>query len=280
MEFLRNAWTGRMDFTSGGKFVALFLAALLCLWLSGKWKSHKRLYFYAASITVCCTLPLTAAVLMLYQTRYYDYVWLWSLVPITAVTAWAAVEVMDWLGKNLHASKWKKQFPVAILLLAILMLSSGSVENIFSPAQERWERQRAWEVLESLKKLQDGELCLWAPQEILAHTREFDGSVQLIYGRNMWDTSLNSYTYDIYPDELRDLYLWMENVDANGVAEVKDDERGDIVLNGDDCVTTALEAGVNCILLPESIDPQIVQGIAGTVDAELSQTGEYYLLTR
>lgn len=279
-ELIRNAWTGRMDFTSGGKLAALFLAALIYLWLSGKWKMHKTLYFYAVSITLCCILPLTAAVLMLYQTRYYDYVWLWSLVPMTAVTAWAAVDVMDWLKEHFHTSKWKKQFPVAILLFTILMLSSGSVENVFQPAQERRERQQAWEVLKSVKEFQDGELCLWAPREILAHAREFDGSVQLIYGRNMWDISLNGYTYDIYPDGLRDLYLWMENVDANGAAEVKDGEQGNIVLNGAECVTVALEAGANCILLPDKIDPQIVQEIAGTVDAELSQAGGYYLLTR
>ena len=279
-EFLRNAWTGRMDFTSDGKLAALFFAALIYLWLSGKWKAQKTLFFYTTSITLCCIFPLTAAVLMLYQTRSYDYVWLWSLVPMTAVTAWAAVEVIDWLREDSRTSKWKKRFPVAILLFTILVLGSGSVDNIFYPAQERCERQQAWEALKSVKKLQDGELCLWAPREILAHVREFDGSVQLIYGRNMWDISLNGYTYDIYPDELIHLYLWMENMDANGMAVVKDGERGNIVLNGADSVTAALEAGANCILLPDSIEPQIVQEIAKTVDAELSQTGKFYLLIR
>ena len=197
---------------------------------------------------------------------------------MTAVTAWAAVEVMDWLKEDFHTSKWKKQFPAAILLFAILMLSSGSAENVFYPAQERRERHQAWEVLKSVKELWDGELCIWAPREILAHAREFDGSVQLIYGRNMWDITLSGYTYDTYPDELRELYLWMENVDANGVAAVKDGDRGNIVLNCAECVTAALEAGANCILLPDSIEPQIVQEIAGTVDVELSQAGKYYLL--
>ena len=280
MELIRNAWTGWMDFNSGGKLAALFLAALIYLWLGGKWKTHKMLYFYAASTTLCCILPLTAAVLMLYQTRTYGYVWLWSLVPMTAVTAWAAVEVMDWLKENFHTLKWKKQVPAAILLFTILMLSSGSVENVFHPSQERRERQQAWEVLNSVKKIQDGALCLWAPRGILAHAREFDGSVQLIYGKDMWDISLNGYTYDTYPDELRDLYLWMENMDADGAAAVKDGERGNIALNGADCVAAALEAGANCILLPDKINPQIVQEIAGTVDAELSQAGGYYLLTR
>lgn len=260
--------------------MALFLTALIYLWLSGKWRAQKTLFFYTTSITLCCMLPLTAAALMLYQTGYYDYVWLWSLAPMTAVTAWAAVEVIDWLRKDFHTLKWKKRFPAAILLFAILALGSGSVENIFYPAQERQERQQAWEVLKSVKKLKDGELRLWAPREILAHAREFDGSIQLIYGRNMWDISLNGFTYDIYPDELQTLYFWMENVGAKSMVEVKDGERKNVVLDGADYVTAALEAGINCILLPSCLEPQAVQELAETVDAELSLVGEYYLLTR
>ena len=279
-ELMRNAWTDRMDFTSGGKLMALFLAALVYLWLSGKWKVQKTLFFYTISITLCCTLPLTAAVLMLYQTRYYAYVWLWSLVPMTAVTAWGTVEVIDRLRADNHTSKWKGWLPVAVLLFLILALSGGTVKNVFDPVKERQERQQAWEVLRELNKLRDGQICLWAPKEILAYTREFDGSIQLIYGRNMWDISLNSYTYDIYPDEVRELYLWMENTDANGIAEVKDEERGNVVLDGACCVASALEAEVNCILLPDCIERQIAQEIARAVDAEFSQVGKYYLLTR
>ena len=279
-EFLRNAWTGWLDFTSGGKLAALFLTALIYLWLSGKWKAHKTLFFYVVSITLCCILPPAAAVLMLYQTRFYDYVWLWSLVPVTAVIAWTTVEVIDRLGADIHIFKRKNRFPVTILLFIILALSSGTVKNVFDPAKERQERQQAWEVLRSLETLWDEEICLWAPQDILAYVRQFDGSVQLLYGRNMWDYSLGAYTYDIYPDEVRELYLWMENADPDGVAKVKDEEQGNIVLNGTDCVTAALEAGANCILLPDSIKPQIAQEIAKTVDAELSQVGKFYLLTR
>lgn len=279
-ELLRNAWLGWYDFTSGGKLAVLFLAALIYLWVSGKWKAQKTLSFYAVSITLCCVLPPVAAVLMLYQTRFYDYVWLWSLVPVTAVTAWAAVEVTDRLGADIHTSKWKRSIPAAVLLFVALALSSGTVKNVFDPAKIRQERQQAQEVLGALEKLWDGEICLWAPQEILAYAREFDGSVRLLYGRDMWDYSLGAYTYDTYPDEVRELYLWMENVAPGGVAEVKDKERGRIVLSGADCVVAALEEGVNCILLPDSIEPQIVQEIAGAVDAELSPAGNYYLLTK
>lgn len=279
-EFMRLAWMGWLDFTSSGKLSAMFLVALIYLWLSGKWKEHKSLFFYAVSIALCCILPVTAAVLMLYQTRYYDYVWLWSLVPMTTVTAWAAVEVIIRLGEGKHITNWKKWLPATVLLFAVLILSSGSAENFFEPSKERQERQRAWEVLGSMEKLREEELCLWAPREILAHVREFDSSVRLIYGRDMWDFALGGYTYDVYPDGFRELYLWMENVGQNGMAEVEDAEQGNIVLSGVDCVTAALEEGVNCILLPECIESGTVQELAETVGVELSQVGEYYLLTR
>lgn len=294
-ELLRNAWMGWLDFTSDGKLAALFLAALIYLWLSGKWREHKRLFWYTVMTALCCILPVTAVALMLYQTRFYDYVWLWSMVPVTVAIAWAAVEMIDWLkgdlqrvyhGRPVQTSQrgetgiWEKMFPVAALLLAALVLSGGSAENTFNSAKERQERKQAWEVLAEVEERQGGNLYLWAPQEILAYVREFDSSVQLLYGRDMWDASLGAYSYDIYPGELRELYLWMENVDESGLAQVKDEERGKIILDAPDCVAAALEAGVNCILLPQFLEYQVAEELAQVSGVEFSRAGEYYLLTR
>ena len=57
--------------------------------------------------------------------------------------------------------------------------------------------------------------CLWAPREILEYARMWDGagedaSFTLLYGRNLWDKALNAYTFDVYPEEMEELYLWME----------------------------------------------------------------------
>lgn len=277
-ELMKNAWLGWLDFTTGGKLAALFLAALVYLWLTGKWKEHRSLFFYALFTALCCILPVTAAVLMLYQTRFYNYVWLWSLVPMTAVTAWAAVEVISQLWEKLCAARWKRWFTAVALLLIVPVLSSGSVKNIFDPAGEQRERRQAQEVLTEMLDLREGEMCLWAPREILAYAREFDGSVRLLYGRNMWDAYLGAYTYDIYPDELRELYLWMENVNGSGLAEVEDEDLGKLVLKGSDCVATALDAGADHILLPGRLEPDVAEELAETVGVELKQVGEYYLL--
>lgn len=206
-ELIGNAWTGWLDFTSGTKLAALFLAALLYLWLRGRWKEQKTLYLYSAWMAFFCMLPLTAALLMLYQTRFYSYVWLWSLVPVTAVTAWAVTELCVGYLQELKPADRKKRLPAALLLLAVPILCGGIGKTDFEPAKEREERARAREILTEVRDSQGGELCLWAPREILQYAREFDGSIRLIYGRNMWDAALGAYTYDVYSDELRELYF-------------------------------------------------------------------------
>lgn len=280
MELIENAWAGWMEFTSDGKLPALFLASLIYLWLAGSWKAQKVLFSYAAGMAVCCVVPVTAAILMAYQTRFYDYVWLWSLVPVTAVTAWAAAELTDKLQKELQPTDWKKSFPVTALLLAVLMLSGGLGKAIFNPVKEREERRLAQEIITEAKERKEGELCLWAPQEIMAYVREFDGSVRLIYGRDMWDTSLGAYTYDTYSREISDLYVWMENMNEAGVFEWKTGDRGKIILQGNDCVAKALGAGANCILLPEHLEEQTVRKLAEAADAEVFRLEEYYLLIK
>ena len=279
-ELMKNAWLGWLDYTTGGKLAALFLAALVYLWLAGKWKEHRTLFFYTLSMALCCILPVTAAALMLYQTRFYNYVWLWSLVPVTAVTAWAAVEATSWLWERLCAAQWKRWFTVAALLLIVPALCSGSVKSVFNPAKEQRERHQAQEVLTEMSELGKEEMCLWAPQEILAYVREFDGSIRLLYGRNMWDAYLGAYTYDVYPDKLRELYLWMENVDGSGLAEVEDEDLGKLALKGSDCVAVALDAGADHILLPGRLEPDVAEELAETVGMELSHVGEYYLLKK
>lgn len=279
-ELMKNAWLGWLDFTTGGKLAALFFAALVYLWLTGKWKEHRTFFFYTLFTALCCVLPVTAAVLMLYQTRFYNYVWLWSMVPMTAVTAWAAVEVISRLWEELCAARWTRWLTAVALLLIVPALCSGSVRNVFDPAKEQRERRQAQEVLTEMMKPGEREMCLWGPQEILAYVREFDGSIRLLYGRNMWDGYLGAYTYDNYPDELRELYLWMENMDGGGLAEVRDEDLGKLVLKGPDCVAAALGAGADHILLPGRLEPDAAEELAETVGMELTQVGEYYLLKR
>ena len=279
-ELMRNAWLGWLRFTDGGKLAAVLFAALLYLWLSGKWKRKKSLFLYTVLMSLFCILPVTAMALMLYQTRFYDYEWIWSLVPMTVVAAWGITEFLDEQWKGFLLSQWKRALPVTALLLAGLVLCSGLGVNGFDRKEKRYERQRAADVLAQVMELQGGDVCLWAPREILEYARETTGSVQLLYGRNMWDESLNAYAYDTYSRELTELYLWMENVEPSGTAQVEDEQQGELLLEGESCVTVAAEAGVNCILLPGSLEEGTAEKLAQVLGGSAVRVDAYYLLTR
>lgn len=279
-ELVKNAWLGWLKFTGSGKLPALLFAALIFLWLSGKWKRQKGLFSYTVLMVSLCVLPVTAAGLMLYQTRFYDYEWIWSLVPMTIVIAWCAVEFLSEYWRDFSADQWKRGLPVTILLLTVLALSSGLGQNGFDRKAEKENRQQAKAVLSLVIERQGEDICLWAPRELLEYAREQSGSLRLLYGRNMWEEALNAYTYDTYPQEIQELYLWMENADPSGVALIEEDDEDEVLLKGDDCVAMAAAAGVDCIILPDSLEEKTVELLAEDWDGSVSEVGGYYLLTR
>lgn len=280
-ELFRNAWQlGWIRFIESGKLPAVMLAALLFLWAGGRWRKQKAFFCYAAVSAFLCMVPVTAVILMQYQTRFYDYEWIWSVVPMTAAAAWGATEFLDFCWNGLTASRLRKSLPVIFLLLAVLALCGGPWRSGIDREVQQEKRQQAGEVLSLIAESGDGEICLWAPREILEYARERSGSFRLLYGRNMWEESLNAYAYDVYPQEIRELYLWMENVQQAGKALVKDGEQGERLIAGEDCLETAIRAGADCILLPERVDAQTVDALAAPLNLDVARAGGYYLLTK
>lgn len=279
-ELLKNAWLGWQQFTTGGKLPAVLLAVLLYLWLGGAWKRQKELYSYTALMTIFCIFPATAMVLMLYQTRFYDYEWLWSLVPMTVVIAWGITEFLDVHWKEFSFSQWKQGLPVTALLLAVLVLCSGLGKTGHSWNDEQVRRRKADEVIDQVLESQDGDICLWAPREIMEYARERAGGLRLLYGRNMWEEALNAYAYDTYSQEIQELYLWIENVDSVGDALVEDEVKGELLLQGENCMKAAAEAGASCVLLPGSLEADTVETLAKVWGGSARQLDSYYILTR
>lgn len=279
-ELLRNAWLGWQRFTTGGKLPAVLMAVLLFLWLAGEWKRQKGLYFYTVLTVMLCIFPVTAVVLMLYQTRFYDYVWLWSLVPMTVVIAWGITEFLDGHWKGLSFSQWRRGLPVTALLLAALVLCGGLGRTYSGWNEESARRQKADGVIEQVLEIRDGDICLWAPREIMEYARERTGRLRLLYGRNMWEEALNAYTYDVYSQEYRELYLWIENVNSVGDVFVEDEWQGGLILQGENCMRAAAQAGVSCVLLPGSLEADIVGTLAIAWGGSASQLDGYYILIR
>lgn len=271
-----NAWLGWNNYMWAGKLTALFLAALLFL-LSGIGRKGKRtenmsLLFYAAVMAACCIIPVTAAVLMLYQTRFYDYEWVWCLVPATAVTAYGAAVFWEECGNRFPGRERKSTVGAVSLLLAVLLLCGGMGSGTWDHRQQAWERERAEAVLNELKERTAGrELCLWAPREIVEYVRELDGGIRLIYGRNMWDGSLNAYAYDTYDDAVYALYRFMERE-----AEMA---QTDEPVTAAECAEILLRKGVNCILLPQTMEAEERMQLESALRTEAERLGDYYLLS-
>lgn len=265
-ELFRNAWAGWRGFIGDGKLVGLLLVSLLFLWLYYKRVEQKRFLIYATVMTVCCIVPVTAAVLMRYQTSFYGYERIWSFVPLTSVIGYAAaVFVTEPLQNTAEYGREKRIAAVAALLL-LFALCGGMGSGLEDNGQE--ESRRAEAVLEKLREKASGrELCLWAPQEIMAHAREYDSALTLVYGRNMWEPSLNAWLYDTYPEEIVELYRWMSGGEEKTMTDLS-------------CAETAVAAGVNCILLPESTEEGTIESFERLLGVKTESLEGYYLLIR
>ncbi len=258
-ELLKNAVKGWFEYTDAGKYAVLFLGVLICYWYrtvnnAGQRKGH-RLMIYASVMAAAVIFPPTAAVFLKYQTRFYDYKWLWSVVPVTLVIAFGAAT----LYLELYRSRWQgkvlKPAGLAALGLAVIFLcgnlNTGGCEGI-NTADSKARSAKLLDKLEETGNTED--ICLWAPKEILAHMRGQSGEIKLLYGRNMWDPALNAYAYDVYDAETIVLYEWMEGLAAGEDPELtKEAELAACVV-----IETALNKGVNCIAIPEEVTDQVV----------------------
>lgn len=280
LELINNAWLGWRTYTEAGKLAALLLAIFLFLFLYKNLNTslikgdlisgirEKILFAYTAVMTLLCICPVTAAVFMLYQTKFYNYEWIWSYVPVTAVIAAGGSSILLLIWKKRYTMKDRLKAAFITVLIACVSVVCGSVGasmsyqsspamasgDYESAALARYDRAALLikEIKETYRAEYESEadlpaICLWAPEEILAYARQCSADIQLLYGRNMWDNALNAYSYDIYPEEYEEMYEWIELASEYG--EIFDEALQGTDKSGE-CVKNALAAGVNVIVLP------------------------------
>lgn len=273
-ELLRKAWLGWTDYIDYGKMAALLFAALLFLWFGKKKVGHKPLLLYTTIMTVCCVLPPTAAVFMAYQTKFYDYQWIWSLVPATAVTAWGTVLFLAEIWPDFKPAQWRKGLPGAVLVAAVVILCGPLDGSGLDKGRQPEEKTYAYSVLETVRETYPGErLCLWAPREIMEYAREADPEILLPYGRNMWNIALNGYAYDSYDERVTAMYQWMEGLQGSdlGGAAVS------VPATPESCAGYALDAEVTCILLPEDTEPGTIREMEKALKVEARKLEGYWI---
>ena len=306
MTLLKTALNGWTDYTQHGKFAALLLMAILylgytihrrnALYVGAGSKDRNKtimaLWLYTGLTAFVCICPVTALFLMKYQTAFYSYVWIWAVVPQTALIAWAAAEFLCGL--------WKKRtltnIVATVILLGIVFLSGNPVsewtreQTAQIPAMDVTMQQNSetspWETLASLTKYRltesgDTGFPLWAPKEVMAAARAYSADINPVYGRSIWDASLGSYSYDTYETGQEDLYLWMSHLETTGETEYvrMDESTGARTIAFADCLAYAAEADVDMILLPGNLSEETLAELQNTVGRELQPLEGYYLVT-
>ena len=285
-ELLKNAWRGWLGISGEGKLGAILLLILLLAWL---WKlgsgRQKTLLAYGAVTSVLCIFPGTAVAWMLYQTKFYDYPWIWTLVPLTGVLACGGILVLERLW--VISETGKQRIIVTLMAVAVLLLC-GRLGN------PRWvvkdfgkERKEIAAVLSELTQDGTETICLWAPKEVVNNARSMNGDVTLLYGRNMWQEHLNAFSYDEYSQDQRDLYVWMSLVEGYGTIDVPVPAELDVVgdhpaagstLEGIPCIRKAARMGVNRILLPGNLSEASLEKLEAELHLKPRKIGQYWLL--
>lgn len=270
MELIKNARIGWTDYTETGKLAALLLLALLWFWFAQKEQRNRylTLILYTTGMTVCCICPLTAAVLMTYQTRFYDYQWIWSMVPLTIVVALAGTLLWFTLTKEYARGRNRKWKTVGItaVMLAVVYLCGPMRQNSLRPQEVTSGQIETERVLAPLLE-EEKTITIWAPRVIMENARAIDGSILMPYGRNMWDPALNAYSYDTYGEAENTLCEWMNQAEETG--EGKAAAR---------CMDLAIQLGVTHILLPGNLQPKVLAEIEAYLEVQAEAVEGYYLL--
>lgn len=274
MEYLETALSGWKNFISEYKYLALIMGVLFYAVIrrrSAEENDTGRFLRYAVAVTVLLIIPVTAAMGLIYQTRFYDYEWVWSFVPLTAVLAWGIVTILfeeirpvtKRMGtkdaeKKLCYTRW-----LGILAAAAVLFVCGNQGQVVKISQE--ERKDCESGIQILQYLEEKEMlkdhAIWGPAGILQYMRTHNGDVCLLYGRDMWDKKAGAYDYEAYAAEEIACYEWMELVsDDHSLYLLEIDqatERIHEALAEEAHIREALKLGADVMILPEQLNSWI-----------------------
>ncbi len=221
-ELLQSALYGLGSYFQSSHMVVLVLGMLLYFFAAGRALKarEKQLLAVTAALLALAMFPVSAAVLMLYQTRFYSYHWIWSLVPTTLCIAWGGTMLLwDLTGQQRRDGKAGRRLAAGMAALLALMLLTGNLGNLRSADKEQVPARQVAVYLEE-EVPESREALLWAPRPVLEAVRRHTGKIPLLYGRNMWEPEAAAYAYDTYPMEQQRLFDWMETIEKGDAYEM------------------------------------------------------------
>lgn len=277
-EWIYRSWSGWQTLNSGGKLTGLLLICMVYLWIYCREEKQKQLLIYTTGMAVFCFVPPTAAILMIYQTKFYDYQWIWSLVPMTVMIS---VAFSSFFTENMvYSRKFHKQENVVIVIgIVVLLLLCGNMgKSGLNLRDQKDQKVVAEQVLSEIRNLtQEPSFYLLAPDEILEYVRTYDNDILLLYGRNMWQEELNAYTYDFYSEDLSRIHQWLMYTQEEVLTYMKTpEERRE---KDREMAELILETEADFFLLPVSRTKETKENLDISFGIKAQQVGEYYLWT-
>ncbi len=211
------------SFVQMGQFLMLFMVALLVLYLLDEQRciTFKQYAFLMLLVLLC---PLTAKILVVYQTPFYSPDNLWALLPVTPLLAYglviASVKIVGALTSqygrwNKSVSRRKESILEAfvILGLSLVLFLCGTLEFGKSLTEEAYGDTlipgAVCEVLDTLETENTDGVKVLAVDEVARWARIYDGKIILPYGRNMYESEMTAFTYEVYTEELHLLHDWV-----------------------------------------------------------------------
>lgn len=224
-ELLQNALNGPGSYFHSNSTVVLVLALFLYFFVAETDPAprEKRLLRLSAVLLALALFPVSACVLMLYQTRAYSYPWIWSLVPVTLLISWGSETVL-WkhTGQDRRDGRAGRRLTAGAAVLLALLLLTGNLGIIQTVSEEeKTQRSRAGQVAAYLREIPELEgTLLWGPRSVLEAVRRQSSGIRVLYGRNMWEPEAAAHAYDTYPMEQMRLFDWVELLEKGDAYEV------------------------------------------------------------
>lgn len=220
-ELLQSVLYGPGSYFQSNHMVVLVWGILLYFFVAGEALKmrEKRLLTVTAALAALVLFPGSAALLMLYQTRFYSYPWIWSLAPITLCIAWGGVRLLwELTGQRQQDSKAGWRLLAGVSALLTILLLTGNLGNLRHADRQQETAREAAVYMEDVPGSR--ETLLWAPRSVLEAVRRYTSGICLLYGRNMWEPEAAAYSYDTYPMEQQRLFDWMEMIEKGDAYEM------------------------------------------------------------
>ena len=189
-----------------GSYFILMIAALYVLYRINSKRNQWYIYYVLLTLVLVVANPLTIMVLAKAFPVLGSYTIFIMLVPVLMVIPFAAAELID-------KTKDEKQALVWLLLIAVVIGLSGNLFGLYTndSVSDRCTMEQK-SILQTVEDLQEEQPVLAvADESILPYVRTEIPSVQLLYGRDLYQPGMDLGIVDGYSEELLSFYEAMKN---------------------------------------------------------------------